>query len=60
MNGRIATGYKSIAKELEEAGAIYKDEEVVIDNNLITSRQPSDLHAFMEAIKEYLYYQSKR
>lgn len=60
MNGRVATGYKSIAKELEEAGAIYKDEEVVIDKNLITSRQPSDLHAFMEAIKEYLYYASKR
>ena len=60
MKGRVATGYKSIAKELEDAGATYKDEEVVIDKNLITSRQPSDLHAFMEAIKEYLYFASKR
>ena len=60
MKGRVSTGYKSIAKELEEAGAIYKDEEVVIDKNLITSRQPSDLHAFMEAIKQYLYYESKK
>ena len=56
MKGRVATGYKSIAKELEDAGAIYKDEKVAIDKNLITSRQPSDLHDFMEAIKKYLYY----
>jgi len=60
MKGRVATGYKSIAKELENAGATYKDEEVVIDNNLITSRQPSDLNAFMKAIKEYLFVESKR
>jgi putative intracellular protease/amidase len=60
MKGRVATGYKSIAKELEEAGGTYKNSEVVIDKNLITSRQPSDLHAFMEAIKQYLYFESKR
>ncbi len=60
MEGRVATGYKSIAKELEDAGAIYKDEKVVIDRNLITSRQPSDLNAFMQAIKEYLYLASKK
>jgi len=59
MKGRTATGYPSIADELKEAGAIYKDEEVVVDKNLITSRQPSDLHAFMEAIKEYLDIESK-
>ena len=60
LKDRVATGYKSIAKELEDAGAIYKDEKVVIDQNLITSRQPSDLHAFMDAIKEYLYFESKK
>ena len=60
MEGRVATGYKSIADELKEAGAIYKDEKVVIDKNLITSREPSDLNAFMGAIKEYLYVASKR
>jgi len=58
MQGRVATGYKSIAKELKEAGAIYKDKEVVVDRNLITSRQPSDLTAFMEAIKYYLDQES--
>ncbi|HEY9189985.1 MAG TPA: type 1 glutamine amidotransferase domain-containing protein [Sulfurovum sp.] len=54
MEGRVATGYKSIADELKEAGAIYKDQSVVIDKNLITSRQPSDLTAFMEAIQDHL------
>ena len=54
MEGRVATGYKSIANELKEAGAVYKDQSVVIDQNLITSRQPSDLDAFMEAIQDHL------
>ena len=60
LKGRVVTGYKGIAKELKDAGAIYKDTEVVVDKNLITSRQPSDLNAFMEAIREYLYYESKK
>lgn len=60
MEGRVTTGYQSIAEELADAGAIYKDEKVVIDKNLITSRQPSDLNAFMEAIKEHLHFESKK
>ncbi len=47
MEGRRATCYKSVAKEMKNAGAIYEDKEVVVDGNLITSRQPSDLPAFM-------------
>jgi|AGBJ01.1.fsa_nt_gi PfpI family intracellular protease len=54
MKGRVATGYKSIANELKEAGAIYKDQSVVVDQNLITSREPADLNAFMEAIQDHL------
>jgi PfpI family intracellular protease len=54
LEGRVVTGYKSIAKELKNAGAIYKDTEVVVDKNLITSRQPSDMNAFIEAIRQYL------
>lgn len=60
MKDRVATGYKSIENELKDAGVVYKDEQVVIDQNLITSRKPSDLNAFMEAIKQYLYHESKR
>jgi len=52
LKGRHATCYRSVAPELEEAGAIYEDKEVVVDGNLVTSRQPSDLPAFLiEAIK---------
>jgi protease I len=47
IKGRRATGYHSIAEELKEAGVLYEDSEVVVDGNLITSRQPSDLPAFM-------------
>ena len=51
LNGREATGYHSIREELEEAGALYRDEKVVVDRNLITSRTPSDLDDFVGAIK---------
>jgi protease I len=47
MKGRHATCYKSVADELQEAGALYEDSEVVVDGNLVTSRQPSDIPAFM-------------
>ncbi|MBT9537775.1 MAG: DJ-1/PfpI family protein [Nitrospirae bacterium] len=32
---------------MKDVGAIYEDKEVVVDGNLITSRQPSDLPAFL-------------
>jgi protease I len=47
MKGRHATCYKSVAPEMKEAGAVYEDREVVVDGNLVTSRQPADLPAFM-------------
>ncbi|MDA3785829.1 MAG: type 1 glutamine amidotransferase [Deltaproteobacteria bacterium] len=54
LQGRRATCYKSVAAELKEAGALYEDREVVVDNNLITSRQPADLPAFMREIMKQL------
>ncbi|MEW5944338.1 MAG: type 1 glutamine amidotransferase domain-containing protein [Pseudomonadota bacterium] len=52
LKGRHATCYHSVAQELQEAGAVYEDREVVVDGNLVTSRQPSDLPAFMrETVK---------
>jgi protease I len=47
MKGRHATCYEMVADELTEAGAHYQDQEVVVDANLVTSRQPADLPAFM-------------
>ena len=53
LKGRRATCYRSVADELKEAGALYEDREVVVDANLVTSRQPSDLPAFMrETMKQ--------
>lgn len=50
LTGRKATCYKSVAKELKRAGADYRDEKVVVDGNLITSRVPGDLPYFMREI----------
>ena len=52
--GRRATCYKSVADELKESGALYEDREVVVDANLVTSRQPSDLPAFMREMMKQL------
>jgi len=50
LKGRHATCYNSVAPELKEVGALYEDSEVVVDGNLITSRQPGDLPAFMREV----------
>jgi len=47
MQGRRATCYHAVAEELQASGALYEDREVVVDGNLVTSRQPADLPAFM-------------
>lgn len=54
LAGRTATCYRGMAPELKSAGVDYRDREVVVDGNLITSRQPADLPAFMRAIFEAL------
>lgn len=52
LRDRRATCYQSVAQEMKECGARYEDKEVVVDGNLVTSRKPSDLPAFMrEMIK---------
>jgi len=54
LRGRRATCYRSIVGELKEAGALYVDDEVVVDGHLITSRQPGDLPAFMRELMRLL------
>lgn len=47
LEGRDATGYKSIKVDMEYAGAKYADKEVVVcQDQLVTSRQPDDIPAF--------------
>jgi protease I len=52
VDGRTLTSYASIRTDLRNAGANVVDEEVVIDDNLITSRSPDDLPAFCAAVVE--------
>jgi protease I len=47
--GRRVTSYPSIADDMRNAGAEWQDAEVVVDGNLISSRRPDDLPAFMRA-----------
>ncbi|MCG6120490.1 MAG: type 1 glutamine amidotransferase [Blastomonas sp.] len=48
--GKTMTCYTSIRTDLKNAGANYVDQEVAVDRNLITSRNPDDLPAFNAAI----------
>lgn len=47
LRGYKATGYKSIAQDIKNAGAEFFDREVVVDRNLVTSRFPGDIPAFV-------------
>ncbi|MDO8580112.1 MAG: type 1 glutamine amidotransferase domain-containing protein [Candidatus Omnitrophota bacterium] len=50
LKGRKATSFFAIKDDLIAAGAKWVDEEVVVDKNLITSRKPEDLTAFVGEI----------
>ena len=49
LRGRRATSFFSIKTDVVNAGATWEDAEVVVDGNLVTSRKPEDLPAFMRA-----------
>jgi len=52
LKGRKATCFFAIKDDVSNAGASYVDAEVVRDGNIITSRKPDDLPAFMKAIMQ--------
>jgi protease I len=52
VKGRRMTSWPSLQTDLRNAGAEWVDEEVVVDGNLTTSRNPDDLDAFSAAIVE--------
>src|SRR6201988_1338773 len=54
LKGKRATCFFAIKDDVSNAGATYVDAEVVRDGNLITSRKPDDLPAFMQAIFQAL------
>lgn len=54
VRGRRVTSVPAIRDDLENAGAIWVDEPVVVDGNLITSRVPADLPLFVRALLQAL------
>ncbi|MBP3035072.1 type 1 glutamine amidotransferase [Arthrobacter sp. zg-ZUI100] len=52
VKGRDMTSYPSLATDLKNAGANWSDEEVVVDQGLVTSRNPGDLPAFNDKLVE--------
>lgn len=54
LKGRRVTCVAAIKDDVENAGAEYFDEEVVIDKNIVTSRTPKDIPAWMRAIIKLL------
>ena len=59
LKGKQATGFVAIQKDMINAGANYVDDALVVDGNLITSRQPGDLAIFTTAILSRLGYGGK-
>lgn len=62
IHGRNMTSYPSLRTDLENAGVLWVDQEVVTDNGLVTSRTPKDLDAFnkktIEEIGEGMHAQT--
>jgi protease I len=54
LDGRTMTSYPSLQTDLKNAGVNWVDKEVVVDNGLVTSRNPSDLEAFNRKMLEEL------
>lgn len=52
LEGRTVTSYPSIKTDLRNAGAEWVDREVVVDQGLVTSRNPDDLPAFCDKVIE--------
>ena len=54
VRGRRMTSWPSLQTDLRNAGAEWVDEEVVVDGNLTTSRNPDDLPAFGRTLVEQI------
>jgi protease I len=52
VRGRTLTSWPAIKTDVRNAGANWVDEEVVVDNGLVTSRKPDDIPAFNEKMIE--------
>ena len=48
VDGRVVTSWPSLRTDIENAGADWVDEQVVVDNGIVTSRKPDDIPAFTQ------------
>ena len=57
VKGRHLTGFwhDGVPEEIKAAGGIYEDQEVVVDGNLVTSRWPMDLPAFVREMVKLIH-----
>ena len=55
LKGREVTSFSSIKTDIINAGANWRDEKVVVDSGLVTSRKPDDLPAFNSKLVEEVY-----
>ncbi len=60
VDGRTLTSWPSLRTDLANAGATWVDEQVYVDDRLITSRKPDDLPAFCEAMLEQIASAAKQ
>ncbi len=54
IEGRAVTSFSAIRADMENAGGEFRDEETVVDDNLITARKPDDLPTFTKEITDRL------
>lgn len=54
VDGKTVTSWPSVRTDLSNAGGKVVDQEVAVDGNIITSRNPDDIPAFTQALKEAL------
>ncbi len=59
VNGKKVTSWPTLQLDLQNAGAEWTDEQVVVDGKLVTSRKPDDIPAFNQAILDELKGQTK-